>query len=71
MLRYSRDAIETFVKVIPVQAGIQGVGAIFWIPACAGMTETNVSGRAGSSSFNLQYSACTKAEVQNFILVGA
>ena len=39
MLRDSRAAVETLVKVIPAQAGIQGLCAIDWILACAGMTQ--------------------------------
>ena len=42
MLRDSRDAVETLVKVIPVQAGIQKIVHCPWIPACAGMTLKNV-----------------------------
>ena len=38
MLRVSYEAKETPAKVIPAQAGIQGLCAIGWIPACAGMT---------------------------------
>ncbi len=38
MLRTSYETKETPVKVIPAQAGIQGLRAIDWIPACAGMT---------------------------------
>ena len=38
MLRASYKAKETPVKVIPAQAGTQGLRTIDWIPACAGMT---------------------------------
>ena len=38
MLRDSSDAVETLVKVIPAQAGIQSIAHSPWIPACAGMT---------------------------------